>query len=145
MYNRVVLIGRLVADPIVRRNADTAFASFTLAFDDWSRRDAEGNPLAIFMDVKVFNTKTAINIGDSLRKGSVVAVDGKLRQTEYEKGDVKIKKLVVAADSVTFLSPKEAGATSKAQEVEQDFVEEETPVDGEHLDSVDVVDDDLPF
>ena len=142
MFNRVVLIGRLTRDPIQRRTTtDTAVTSFTLAVDDrFSKEDDKKSTM--FIDVTVFNTQ-AENVGKMLRKGSLVAVDGRLRQRSYERRDgSKATVIEVVADSVRFLEPKDARGN---EQVEPDYVEESAPVDGDHLDSMDIADDDLPF
>lgn len=146
MFNRVVLIGRLTRDPIQRRTtADAAVTSFTLAVDDRFAKDADGKNGTLYIDVVVFNNQAEI-VGRSLHKGSLVAVDGRLRQRSYERRDgSKATVIEAVADSVQFLEPKSVNTQRGGDEIAQDYVQEETPVDGEHLDTMDVTDDDLPF
>ena len=142
MVNRVVLVGRLTRDPESRRtNSDTAVASFTLAVDD-RVKDAEGNKVTSFIGVSVFNQQ-ADNVAKFCRKGSLVAVDGRLRQRSFiRKDNTKGSVIEVIADSVQFLEPKDVRSIPN-----EEFFEDEAPapVEGNNLDSIDVTDDDLPF
>ena len=54
MVNRVVLVGRLVKDPELRKtNSDVSFATFTLAVDN-RIREQDGTRGTIFIDCRVF-------------------------------------------------------------------------------------------
>ena len=142
MVNRIVLVGRLTRDPELRRtNSDTPVASFTLAIDD-RVKDAEGNKVTTFIGVTVWNQQ-ADNVAKFCHKGSLVAVDGRIRQRSFiRKDNTKGSVIEVIADSVQFLEPKEVRSIPN-----EEFFEDETPapVEGNNLDSIDVTDDDLPF
>ena len=142
MVNRIVLVGRLTRDPELRRtNSDTPVASFTLAIDD-RVKDAEGNKVTTFIGVTVWNQQ-ADNVAKFCHKGSLVAVDGRIRQRSFiRKDNTKGSVIEVIADSVQFLEPKEVRSSPN-----EEFFEDEAPapVEGNNLDSIDVTDDDLPF
>ena len=144
MVNRIVLVGRLTRDPQVRRTtSDIPVATLTVAVDD-RMKDANGQKQTLFIDVVVWNNQ-ADNVGKYLRKGSLVGVDGRLRQRQYDRRDgSKATVFEVWADSVQFLEPKDSTREANSEEINQ-VVEEREPVDGDHLDSLDVTDDDLPF
>ena len=144
MVNRIVLVGRLTRDPQLRRTtSDIPVATFTLAVDD-RVKDVNGQKQTLFIDVVVWNNQ-ADNVGKFLRKGALTGVDGRLRQRQYDRRDgTKATVFEVWADSVQFLEPKDASKEVNNEELVQP-VREETPVDGDHLDSLDVTDDDLPF
>ena len=71
MVNRVLLMGRLVKDPELRKtNSDVSFATFTLAVDN-RIREADGTRGTIFIDCRVFreqaeslvkNTKSQVQV-----------------------------------------------------------------------------------
>lgn len=144
MVNRIVLVGRLTRDPQVRRTtSDIPVATLTVAVDD-RMKDVNGQKQTLFIDVVVWNNQ-ADNVGKYLRKGSLVGVDGRLRQRQYDRRDgSKATVFEVWADSVQFLEPKDATRETNTEEINQ-VVEDRNPVDGDHLDSLDVTDDDLPF
>ena len=145
MMNRICLVGRLTRDPELRRtNSEVAVCSFTLAVDD-RVKDAEGNKTTTFIGVTVFNNQ-ADNCAKFLRKGSLVGVDGRIRQRTYERRDgTKASVIEVVADYVTFLEPNKNREIPN-EEVVYDEVLDETPVDeSKNLDSIEVTDDDLPF
>lgn len=142
MVNRIVLVGRLTRDPELRRTtSDMPVASFTLAVDD-RVKDANGNKSTTFIGVTVWNQQ-ADNVAKFCRKGSLVAVDGRIRQRSFERRDgTKGSVIEVIADSVQFLEPKET-RTIPNEEFIPDEVEPE--INGNNLDTIDVTDDDLPF
>ncbi len=139
MVNRVVLVGRLVKDPELRKtNSDVSFATFTLAVDN-RVREADGTRGTIFIDCRVFRDQ-AENMVKFTRKGSMVAVDGSLNQRNFERRDgTKGKAIEIIVDSVTFLEPKK---DAPAEEPKFDDIQAPS---NNNLDSIDLPDDDLPF
>ena len=139
MVNRVVLVGRLVKDPELRKtNSDVSFATFTLAVDN-RVREADGTRGTIFIDCRVFRDQ-AENMVKFTRKGSMVAVDGSLNQRNFERRDgTKGKAIEIIVDSVTFLEPK------KETPVEEPKFDDIQVPSNNNLDSIDLPDDDLPF
>ena len=139
MVNRVVLVGRLVKDPELRKtNSDVSFATFTLAVDN-RVREADGTRGTIFIDCRVFRDQ-AENMVKFTRKGSMVAVDGSLNQRNFERRDgTKGKVIEIIVDSVTFLEPKK---DAPAEEPKFDDIQAPS---NNNLDSIDLPDDDLPF
>ena len=86
MVNRVVLVGRLVKDPELRKtNSDVSFATFTLAVDN-RMRESDGTRGTIFIDCRVFRDQ-ADSLVKNTRKGSRIAVDGSLNQRNFERKD----------------------------------------------------------
>ena len=139
MVNRVVLVGRLVKDPELRKtNSDVSFATFTLAVDN-RVREADGTRGTIFIDCRVFRDQ-AENMVKFTRKGSMVAVDGSLNHRNFERRDgTKGKAIEIIVDSVTFLEPK------KDAPVEEPKFDDIQAPSNNNLDSIDLPDDDLPF
>ena len=142
MVNRVVLVGRLVKDPELRKtNSDVSFATFTLAVDN-RMRDADGNRGTIFIDCRVFREQ-AENLVKATRKGSKVAVDGSLNQRNFERRDgTKGKVIEIVVDSVTFLDPNPNRENNTVEEPKFDDIQAPS---NNNLDSIDLPDDDLPF
>jgi single-strand DNA-binding protein len=109
--NKCHLIGNLTADPAVRfTQSGKAVARFTLAIDEGYGE----NKRTDFPTVIVWG-KTAETIGNSLHKGSKVAVNGKITTSSYEKNGQKIYTTEVTADmydGVEFLDKKQGGSQS---------------------------------
>ena len=143
MVNRVVLVGRLVKDPELRKtNSDISFATFTLAVDN-RVREADGTRGTIFIDCRVFRDQ-AENLVKATRKGSKIAVDGSLNQRNFERRDgTKGKAIEIVVDSVTFLDPNPNRDNTAIEEPKFDDVP--SPANGSNLDPIDLPDDDLPF
>ena len=80
--NRVVLIGRLTADPELRFTQNgIAVARFTLAVDR-TFANQQGERETDFIDIVVWR-KQAENCGQYLKKGHLAAVDGRLQVRSY--------------------------------------------------------------
>ena len=140
MVNRVVLVGRLVKDPELRKtNSDISFATFTLAVDN-RVKDADGTRGTIFIDCRVFRDQ-AESLVKNTRKGSKVAVDGSLNQRNFDRKDgTKGKVIEIVVDSVTFLDPKKESPVEEPK-----FDDVPASSNGINLDVNDLPDDDLPF
>ena len=142
MVNRVVLVGRLVKDPELRKtNSDISFATFTLAVDN-RVKEADGTRGTIFIDCRVFRDQ-ADSLVKNTRKGSKIAVDGSLNQRNFERRDgTKGKVIEIVVDSVTFLDPNPNREQNTTEEPKFDDIQ--VPPSN-NLDSIDLPDDDLPF
>ena len=111
MINRVVLVGRLTKDPVLRKTANGAsVTSFTLACT--RRYKQEGQPDADFINTVVWN-KTADSVSQYTHKGSLVGVEGRIQTRSYDDKDGKrVYVTEVVADSVQFLESKSAAASN---------------------------------
>jgi single-strand DNA-binding protein len=100
--NSVVLIGRLTKDPEVRYTGEQmAVASFTVAIDRPPRADKE--KVTDFPRVTVFG-KQAENCERFLKKGRLVAIEGKIQTGSYTNKDgQKVYTTDVVANRVEFL------------------------------------------
>ncbi len=102
--NNVVLIGRLTRDPEVRYTGDgLAIARFSLAIDRPVRGNGNGEKQTDFPSIVVFG-KSAENCEKYVKKGRLVAVQGRLQTGSYtNKDNVKVYTTEVVADRVQFL------------------------------------------
>ncbi len=108
--NRVVLVGRLTRDPELRSlPSGVSVCSLRLACNS-SRRDADGEfqERPNFFDVSAYGA-SGESVSHYMRKGSRVAVDGRLEWREWETADQQKRQAVsIVADTVQFLdSPGE--------------------------------------
>jgi single-strand DNA-binding protein len=108
MMNRVVLVGRLTADPELRYTPNgVAVATFRLAV---SRpfSNQQGEREADFINCVVWR-KPAENVANFLKKGSLAGVDGRIQTRTYDGQDGKrVYVTEVMAESVQFLEPRSA-------------------------------------
>lgn len=142
MINRVVLVGRLVRDPELRRTTTgTAVCSFTIAVDN-RMKTPDGAKTASFLPCVTW-TQLADNVSKFARKGMLVGVEGRLNQRSFERKDgTKGNIIEIICDSVQFLEPKSANANEVP--VDDTYIDQ-IPETGKNLDSIDIPDDDLPF
>lgn len=103
MLNRIILIGRLVADPQLRYTQNgVAVTNFTLAVDrPFSSQNGERE--TDFIDIVAWR-KQAETCANHLNKGRLVAVEGRLQIRSYDDRDgIRRKAAEVVADQVRFL------------------------------------------
>lgn len=101
--NKAILIGRLTRDPELRfiPTSGMAVARFGIAVNREMKRD--GQPDADFFNIVVWG-KTAENCANYLKKGRLVAIDGQMRNNNYEdKNGVKHYNIEINANRVEFL------------------------------------------
>jgi single-strand DNA-binding protein len=108
--NRVVLVGRLTRDPELRAlPSGTSVCSLRIACNS-SRRgtDGEFTERPNFFDVSVYGA-SGESVSNYMRRGSRVAIDGRLEWREWETAEQERRQAVsVVADTVQFLdSPGE--------------------------------------
>ncbi|HAZ65106.1 MAG TPA: hypothetical protein DCZ72_16060 [Armatimonadetes bacterium] len=107
--NRIVLIGRLVADPEERQGQDFEIARFRIAVNR-IRRGRDGQEVADFFNVVCFR-HSARFVLQYLRKGNLVAVDGSCQIDQYTDRDNNPQTWVeVVADNVQNLTPRGEGS-----------------------------------
>ncbi|WP_151620696.1 single-stranded DNA-binding protein [Streptococcus intermedius] len=87
MYNKVILIGRLVNTPEVNKTAnDKSVVRATLAVNR-RYKGQNGEREADFVNVVVWG-KLAETLASYATKGSLISLDGELRTRRYEKDGV---------------------------------------------------------
>ena len=109
MLNHIVLMGRLTADPVLRRTGSgTAVAEFTLAVDrDYS---AGGQKETDFITVVAWRG-TAEFVSKYFSKGQMAVVSGRLQIRSWEGKDGKKQRSAeVVAENVYFGETKRSGA-----------------------------------
>ena len=84
MYNKVILIGRIVATPELHKtNKDKSVARATIAINR-RFKDQNGEREADFINIVVWG-KLAETLASYATKGSLISVDGELRTRKFEK------------------------------------------------------------
>jgi len=146
--NRVVLVGRLTRDPELRAlPSGTSVCSLRIACNS-SRRDADGEFVERpnFFDVSVYGA-SAESVGHYMRRGSRVAIDGRLEWREWETAEQERRQAVsVVADTVQFLdSPGERSHDEASGENHTGDGNAAAGEDGRELIGVGVNEDELVF
>jgi single-strand DNA-binding protein len=100
MINRIVLVGRMVADPELRYTpSGVAVARFRIAVDR-PFTSAQGEKQADFINIVAWR-QSAQFAADYLRKGALVGIDGRLQIRNYTTQDGQKRTATeVVADQV---------------------------------------------
>ena len=106
--NRVVITGNLTRDPELRRTqSGMDILGFGVAVNDRKRNASTGEweDRANFVDCTIFGAR-AEPLSGILAKGTKVAVEGKLRWSQWERDGQKRSKLEVVASDIDWMSQR---------------------------------------
>ena len=123
MLNKVIIMGRLVKDPELRRTqSGTAVTSFRIAVDrDFKSQD--GSKQADFFDVVAWRG-TAEFVSKYFSKGRMAVVEGRLQVRDWtDKDGNKRRSTEVIADSVYFGDSKKVSESGTPAEPSWEFQE----------------------
>ena len=111
-FNKVILIGNLTRDPELRYTPKgTAIAKIGLAVNrTWRNEAGETKEEVTFVDVDIFG-RTAENVGQYMRKGRPIMVEGRLKLDSWDDKQTgqKRSRLGVIAETVQFLGSPAGG------------------------------------
>lgn len=127
MLNRVLMIGNLTRDPVLRfSKTNMPICHMGLAVNTYTRRQgAENNQETCFVDVVVFG-KTAENCANYLKKGRRIFVEGRLTFSRFTgKDGVQRSKHEIIAAAVHFLDRGQGGGGSGSQQPQETTTEPE--------------------
>lgn len=139
MLNKVFIMGRLTADPELRRtNNGTAVTSLTLAVDR-DFKNADGTKDTDFISVVAWRNQAEF-LAKYFGKGRMAVVEGRLQIRDWtDKDGNKRRTAEVVADNVFFGDSKSDNSGHQAAKAPVN-------VDAEDFDEVDDdMDDSLPF
>ena len=105
--NKVFLVGRLGGDPLrAETRTGQVVASFSLATSRRYASEEGGEPVQKTVWHRIVSWgKEAENASRYLKKGSLVLVEGRLKEHRYEDAEGREKqRMEVHADHVTFLT-----------------------------------------
>ena len=154
MINRVVLMGRLVADPELKTTSSgISVTTFRIAVDRSYVKSGEERQ-ADFFDIVAWRY-TAEFICKHFRKGSLIAIDGQLQSRTYQAKDGSNRYVVeVVADNASFTGERRDSSAGFGGGYQGGYsqpapqYQEPTPSfsNGSSQDFMEVqLDDDLPF
>ena len=159
MINNVVIVGRLTRDADLRyTGSGIAVGSFTVAVER-PFTNAQGERETDFINCVVWK-KAAENLANFTRKGSMIAVAGRIQTRNYTGNDgKKVYVTEVVAENIQYLDSKKTNE-SRSDSSEGNYSQsnqnstqgqnngyqkqDEDPFENNN-DSIDISDDDLPF
>lgn len=153
MINRVVLVGRITRDPMLRKTqSGTSVVSFSIACN--RRTKQEGQPDADFINCVAWN-KTADFMAQYVKKGALLGVEGRIQTRNYDDATgKKVYVTEVVAENVQFLESKKDAAnnagyvpqpSSEPSGYQPDNNASSFESDFSSADTLDIASDDLPF
>jgi single-strand DNA-binding protein len=111
-FNKVIIAGNLTRDPELRYTPKgTAVARITLAVNrTWKSESGENKEEVSFVDVDVWGRQAEV-IGQYMKKGRPLLVEGRLKQDSWEDKNTKQKqtKLKVVLESFSFIDSNRGG------------------------------------
>lgn len=149
--NRVVISGNLTRDPDLRSTASgMPVLGFGVAVNDRRKNQQTGEweDYPNFIDCTMFGAR-AQSVSRFLSKGSKVAIEGKLRWSQWERDGQKRSKIEVIVDEIEFMSRQQGqlgsepvyAAAAPAQPMQQQFGGMPAPQQA----APSIYDDDIPF
>lgn len=151
MLNKVILIGRTTRDVDFRRTSNgTPVATFTLALDNrYVLKD--GKPTTDFINCVAWN-KTAETMDKYVKKGALIAVEGRIQTRNYEnKEGNKVYVTEVVCENMRMLDTRNSSSNSTYLEdyepSNNGYQKDETNTENVTNSDVDfnISEDDLPF
>lgn len=119
--NKVILLGRLTADPELRQTQSGISACrFTVAVNRRFKDKQTGDYTADFINCQAWR-QTAEFITKYFRKGDSIALEGTLQNNNYEKDGVKYYSYIVSAENAEF------GGSKKETAQQTDYGSYEAP------------------
>ena len=108
MLNQIVLVGRLVKDPVLKETEQGKKRSFITLAIPRSFKNSKRSYYTDFIDYILWDG-IAKNTAEYCKKGDVIGVKGRLQSRKYEMDNTTKFVIEVIAEKVTFLtSHKEA-------------------------------------
>ena len=110
--NRVLISGNLTRDPELRQTGGgTQVLSFGVAVNDRRRNPQTGEweDYPNFIDCTMFGAR-AEALSRYLSKGTKVAIEGKLRWSQWERDGQKRSKIEVIVDELEFMTSRNDGS-----------------------------------
>jgi single-strand DNA-binding protein len=144
--NKVMIIGRLTRDPEVRTTPNGAnVASFSVATSfNWTNKDGQKQEQTEFHNVVAWR-KLGDIVGQYLKKGSQVYIEGRLQTRSWDGQDGKKNyRTEIVADSMIMLARAGTNTSSAGQAPEAPVeppIDQSAPADAD----IQINDSDIPF
>ena len=125
--NKVVLTGRVTAQPKIQQAGELKIAKYSLAVDRKFKR--EGQPTVDFINIVAFGTQGEF-AEKYLKKGMKIGVSGRIQTGSYKAQDGSTRYTTdIIADEHEFLQNKSENATESVTEQHEwhEAAQEELP------------------
>ena len=132
--NKAIISGNIGRDPELRQTSSgTSILNFSVAVNDRvkNQRTGEWEDRPNWIGCVLFG-KRAESLGKHLAKGTKVAIEGKLRWSQWEHDGQKRSKIEVVVDEIELMSQKQGNQHQSA------------PVAAPYVDES-IYDEDIPF
>lgn len=143
--NVVILAGRLTRDPEVKyTGAGRAYCHLAMANEErWKGKDGEIKKSVLYIDVILWD-KLAEYIGEKLRKGRPVQVEGRLIMDEWEDRETQKKRRAIKlhGKNVTILDWADSERQPREEKQDRGGGQSQGPVEE---DGPTEYQDDIPF
>jgi len=126
--NKVMLIGRLGQDPVIKETSSSSVANFSIATNEnWTDKDGEKQERTEWHNIVAWD-KLADLASGYLNKGSNIYCEGKLQTRSWEtnNGEKKYRTEVVISQ-LQFLDKKEDRYVPEEEEEEEQYEVKEKP------------------
>ncbi len=111
MFNKVIMVGNLTADPELRYTAQgTPVANLRIAINSKFKSGEEFKEETLFIDVTVWG-KQGESCSQYLSKGRQILVEGRLQERSWESDGQKRSKMEIVANNVKFLGRRDEGSS----------------------------------
>ena len=144
--NRVVISGNLTRDPELRSTqGGMEILALGVAVNDRRKNQQTGEweDVPNFVDCVMFGNR-AKSVSRFLSKGSKVAIEGKLRWSQWERDGQKRSKIEVIVDEIEFMTSRADGQHAAAPQTAPAPHPYQPPIAAPVVDAS-VYDDDIPF
>lgn len=114
--NRVIISGNLTRDPELRSTqSGLPVLGFGVAVNDRRKNQQTGEweDYPNFIDCTMFGAR-ADSLSRYLSKGTKVAIEGKLRWSQWERDGQKRSKIEVIVDELEFMSSRDSGGQAQS-------------------------------
>ncbi len=148
--NRVIISGNLTRDPELRATAGgMQVMSLGVAVNDRRKNQQTGEweDCPNFVDCTMFGTR-AESLARFLSKGTKVAVEGKLRWSQWERDGQKRSKLEVVVDDLEFMSSRQQPMqqhSPQPQQQPQQYAQQQQYAPQPYPQQASVYDEAIPF
>jgi single-strand DNA-binding protein len=126
--NEITITGNLVNSPVLRTYGTTQVTKFRLAHNHSYRDAATGDWMdkgTTFIDVTCWRS-LAVNVSESIGKGSAVIVTGRLKSSEWEKEvDGRVEKRTSFEIEATNIGPDLSRGATQATDIKRDSVQDQ--------------------
>ena len=144
--NRVLISGNLTRDGELRTTGSgMTVLTFGVAVNDRRRNPQTGSwdDYTNFIDCTMFGNR-AQSLAGYLTKGTKVAIEGRLRWSQWERDGQKRSKIEVIVDNLEFMSSRNSGASMGESNYSRP-AQSYNPAPAPSITSSSVYDEDIPF